>query len=753
VTTLEEFDDITDTDGAPVDVDPLGNDDDSAAPNPVKILATRIALGAIALFVLYLLVTESKARSTALLAGGAVAVTGGAWIGANLMFNQATKNWQLFNAMRYAAGGFVVAAIIAGNQAISGAAEGTGVIGRFVGLVWFPLIIAVITGVTGAALSRIDAPTTRIAIGAGGVGAAGVVIGAMMDASARPEIDIVALVGWTALGAGIGAGVSVLRKHAPTGGSILGAGIGWFVGAFGAPELGSGNVGWAIVACAVPAALFGLRFAMTPNGGVVEHAAVANRANPVIFLAPALLFVTVTLVIPAIRTFIISLQDRTSSEFVGIDNYTDTFTDVNSWDTSGWSDMFFNWPMRIGLVLLIAFAVIGSNMKKRTGRLVELGSPSMGPLVAGLLFVSFGVFTTLRGTIINNLWWVVVVTLLSTALGLAVAVLADDVKFEKVAKSMIFMPMAISLVGASVIWRFMYVARDSSKEQTGVLNALWVGLGRLSTGQSVAATVFVFAVGLGGLAVVLNSVAKRRYITALVAIIATPALILAIDAVWGSLSGDLQKYLVGAILTITFIALIGYAAKSIGTGDYGPAVLPLVAGLLLGWFLIRYWAIVGGGVGGFKTSGSGETVGNPINFIQESPFNNVFLMIVLIWIQTGFAMVILSAAIKAVPDDVIEAASVDGATTSQIFWRVTLPQIAPTIGVVVTTIIVLVMKVFDIVKVMTNGNFGTQVLANDMFFQAFQSQNFGRGAALAMLIFFSVMPIMVFNIRQMQKEN
>ncbi len=101
----------------------------------------------------------------------------------------------------------------------------------------------------------------------------------------------------------------------------------------------------------------------------------------------------------------------------------------------------------------------------------------------------------------------------------------------------------------------------------------------------------------------------------------------------------------------------------------------------------------------------------------------------------------------------IEAASVDGATTSQIFWRVTLPQIAPTIGVVVTTIIVLVMKVFDIVKVMTNGNFGTQVLANDMFFQAFQSQNFGRGAALAMLIFFSVVPIMVFNIRQMQKEN
>ena len=105
-------------------------------------------------------------------------------------------------------------------------------------------------------------------------------------------------------------------------------------------------------------------------------------------------------------------------------------------------------------------------------------------------------------------------------------------------------------------------------------------------------------------------------------------------------------------------------------------------------------------------------------------------MVILIWIQTGFAMVILSAAIKAVPDEIIEAARVDGATTSQIFWRVTLPQIATTIGVVVTTLIVLVMKVFDIVKVVTNGNFDTQVLANDMFNQAFHvQQHRPRGGA------------------------
>ena len=138
--------------------------------------------------------------------------------------------------------------------------------------------------------------------------------------------------------------------------------------------------------------------------------------------------------------------------------------------------------------------------------------------------------------------------------------------------------------------------------------------------------------------------------------------------------------------------------------------------------------------------------------MQESPYNNFWLMVILIWIQVGFSMVILSAAIKAVPTELIEAAKIDGATDAQVFWRVTLPQIATTIGVVVTTLIVLVMKVFDIVKVVTNGQFGTQVLANDMFQQAFNNINIGRGRALAMLILLSVLPVMYYNIRRMQKD-
>ena len=139
-------------------------------------------------------------------------------------------------------------------------------------------------------------------------------------------------------------------------------------------------------------------------------------------------------------------------------------------------------------------------------------------------------------------------------------------------------------------------------------------------------------------------------------------------------------------------------------------------------------------------------------FVQEAPFNNMWLMVVLIWVQTGFAMVILSAAIKAVPTELTEAAKVDGATESQVFWRITLPQIAPTIGVVVTALFVTVMKVFDIVYAMTNGNFGTQVIANQMWISAFGQSNLGLGSALAVVLFVSVIPVMWINIRRTQRD-
>ena len=127
-------------------------------------------------------------------------------------------------------------------------------------------------------------------------------------------------------------------------------------------------------------------------------------------------------------------------------------------------------------------------------------------------------------------------------------------------------------------------------------------------------------------------------------------------------------------------------------------------------------------------------------------------MVVLIWIQTGFAMVILSAAIKAVPSDLIEAARVDGANDRQVFFNVTLPTITPTISVIVTALIVLVMKVFDIVRVMTNGNFGTQVIANEMWQKTFTEFNLGLGSALATVLFLAVVPAMALNVRRMQRS-
>ena len=395
----------------------------------------------------------------------------------------------------------------------------------------------------------------------------------------------------------------------------------------------------------------------------------------------------------------LSFLDRKSKKFVGLKNYGATFTDHKSLDTRNWTQIFTSKLFVIGVIVLAIAVFVGVVSKRRTGRAVELGNPTVGPLLIGGLFVAFAVFTSLRGTVINNLWWVTTVVLASTAMGLAVAVLADNAKREKFAKALIFMPLAISFVGASVIWRFMYVPRDPSELQRGTLNGLWVGLGHLSTGSG------------------------------------------------------LPTIIVGVVVALVLLGLLALVIRSLTSGRASKAVVPGVLALLVGWFFVRYTGLIGDGVGGFSFNAAGKFVPRPISFIQESPFNNFWLMVILIWIETGFAMVILSAAIKAVPDELLEAARVDGGTPSQIFWRITLPQIATTIGVVVTTLIVLVMKVYDIVKVVTNGNFGTQVLANDMAQQAFVNTNIGRGAALAVILFLLVLPVMFYNIRRMQKDS
>jgi alpha-glucoside transport system permease protein len=282
------------------------------------------------------------------------------------------------------------------------------------------------------------------------------------------------------------------------------------------------------------------------------------RIQPFIFVGPALAMLAWFLFVPTIRTFYQSFFDKTTANFVGLDNYKYAFT--NS-------------------AMLEAF--------------------------------------------VNNLIWLVFGTGLSVSLGLLIAVLADRSKFERVAKSLIFLPMAISFVGAGIIWKFIYAYQPKGKEQIGLLNA-------------------------------------------------------------------------------------------IVTGVFG---------------------------------------GDPVNWITQKPWNTFFLIIVFVWLQTGFAMVLFSAALKGVPGDILEAARIDGANEFQIFFRIIIPTIMGTIITVATTCIIATLKVFDIVYVMASGGqYGTDVIANEQYKQFFQFGNYGTGSAIAIVLLIVTIPVMIYNLRQFRER-
>lgn len=219
----------------------------------------------------------------------------------------------------------------------------------------------------------------------------------------------------------------------------------------------------------------------------------------------------------------------------------------------------------------------------------------------------------------NTFIWVLLVPIMATLIGLVYAVLVDRTRFERLAKALVFLPMAISMVGASIIWKFVYEYRQEGSPQIGLANQILVWLGF-----------------------------------------------------------------------------------------------------------------------------------DPYQFLIEPPWNTFFLIVVMIWIQVGFAMTILSASIKAIPDEIIEAASLDGVTGFGMFRYVTVPSIRPSIVVVITTVAITTLKVFDIVRTMTGGQFQTSVVANEFYTQSFRQFNFGLGAALAMLLFVLVIPIVIYNVRQLR---
>ena len=297
----------------------------------------------------------------------------------------------------------------------------------------------------------------------------------------------------------------------------------------------------------------------------------------------------------------------------------------------------------------------------------------------------------------NNLLWLIVVPAASTAFGLLAAQLTDRIAWGNVAKSLVFMPMAISFVGASVIFKLIYDARPEDKAQIGLLNAIWVqfeggAMSVLFLQVLPIAIVFIFAalVAYAGYVIVRPALSERIGSLVLAARLASAAL--ALYLIWLSL---------GSIL--------------------GIATADLPYGMPQAWLTVPF-------------------------------YNNFFLMVVLIWIQTGFAMVILSAALRGIPEETIEAAIIDGANPLQIFFRIKVPQIIPTITVVWTTITLVVLKVFDIVFAMTNGQWQTQVLANYMFDKLFRANDWGVGSASAIVIMVLVSPILAWNVWNARKE-
>lgn len=300
----------------------------------------------------------------------------------------------------------------------------------------------------------------------------------------------------------------------------------------------------------------------------------------------------------------------------------------------------------------------------------------------------------------NNILWLIIVPAASTAFGLLAAQLTDRIKWGNFAKSLIFMPMSISFVGASVIFKLIYDTRPVDTNQIGVLNAVWLQFN-------------------------------------------------------GGVGSFLILRLIPAALVACFVAALAYVGYNIARKRLAPShkqgsVFASIASA--GLVSLCLVAVIIGLKGFFGLFTFDFPYGVPQTWLTTPTWNSILLMVVLIWIQTGFAMVILSAALRGVPEETIEAAIVDGANVFQVFFKIKMPQIAGTIVVVWTTITLTVLKVFDIVFAMTNGQWETQVLANYMYAQLFVANDWGVGSAAAIIIMLLVSPILVWNVWNVRKE-
>lgn len=285
--------------------------------------------------------------------------------------------------------------------------------------------------------------------------------------------------------------------------------------------------------------------------------------------------------------------------------------------TRRWQPWIFVGPALLLIGFFLAYPAVATIVRSFFGRGTRLFGPTVefvGLANWRFAFTNDVMLVALR----NNALWAVLGTTCSVGFGLLLAVLLDRVRYERLVKSIIFVPTAISGVGIGVIWKFVFAYRPAHLEQIGVLNAIVVAFG----------------------------------------------------------------------------------------------------GEPVGWLIARPW------------------------------INNIALIAVGIWMLTGFCMVILSAAYKNIPRPLLEAARIDGANEWRVFRRIVLPLLWPTVAVVSTTILVMILKIFDIIFVMTNGNFGTEVIANRMYKEMFNFFNFGRASAIASILCILIIPFMIMNIRR-----
>ncbi len=354
----------------------------------------------------------------------------------------------------------------------------------------------------------------------------------------------------------------------------------------------------------------------------------------------------------------------------------------------------FLFPAIFALGLYLAYPVFETLRLSLTDR--DQGGAFVGLANYNQMFNEPKFWEALR----NNLLWLIVVPAASTAFGLLAAQLTDRIKWGSIAKSLIFMPMAISFVGAGVIFKLIYETRPADQNQIGVLNAVWLqfdgGVGSFLFLQALPALMLI---AFGAMVAYVGWILVRPIINSRENAGGAGFLLLRLIAGVGAL----------ALVYVSLTSLVG-----LFTFDY-PYGEPQT------WLTIPFW-------------------------------NSFLLMVVLIWIQTGFAMVILSAALRGIPEETVEAAIVDGANPFQIFFKIKVPQIMGTIVVVWTTITITVLKVFDIVFAMTNGQWETQVLANYMFDKLFRANDWGLGSAAAIVIMVMVSPILIWNVYNARKE-